>query len=243
MRTIFAVIVSLISLPLAAQSALPPCAKDALSTWTNCVGSWADPDGNTYIGEYLDGSANGQGTFTWARGGSYYVGEFRNGQFSGEGTYKNPYGDVYVGGFSAGKSFGKGKLISSKGYPLVEGLWMDDDNVVVSNVLWHQLGRESDGAFSFVAPQTIRQEKQLRRAWFMRAMPAPESDKALSYRFLSEFDCKDDRNRTRSFSAFQGSFGTGQLLESTGESGWVYVAPGTAGDAMLRFVCDYKTTP
>jgi|TARA_B110000196_G_C20492686_1_gene363102 hypothetical protein len=57
---------------------LPPCPGsptdnwDTHSNWTDCLGTFTVPDGklkgDKYVGEFKDGKAHGQGTYTFADG-------------------------------------------------------------------------------------------------------------------------------------------------------------------------------
>lgn len=58
--------------------------------------------GDTYVGDYLNGKRNGNGTYTWVSGQSY-TGEFAGDTMEGNGTYdfgggKAPYTGVFAGG-------------------------------------------------------------------------------------------------------------------------------------------------
>ena len=54
------------SLMLSASGAwaLPKCPDDPNAYWSNCVGTYTWPDGDIYVGEWLDTKRNGQGTYT-----------------------------------------------------------------------------------------------------------------------------------------------------------------------------------
>ena len=58
------------------------------------------PNGDKYVGEYMDEKRHGKGTFTSTKGDKY-VGDFRYGFFNGKGTYTwgegDNIGDKYVG--------------------------------------------------------------------------------------------------------------------------------------------------
>ncbi|MDP7490276.1 MAG: hypothetical protein QGG10_07160, partial [Arenicellales bacterium] len=54
--------------------------------------------GGTYIGDVVDGRANGQGTLTWPNGNKY-IGEWKDGKRHGQGTLTLADGDKYVGEF------------------------------------------------------------------------------------------------------------------------------------------------
>ena len=62
----------------------------------NGTGTFTYPDGETYVGEFVDGKQHGKGTLTWPNGDKY-VGEFRDGFFYGEGTKTLADGTVKIG--------------------------------------------------------------------------------------------------------------------------------------------------
>lgn len=66
----------------------------------------------TYVGDIIDGQANGQGTLTYANG-NVYVGEFKDNKKEGKGTLTTLYNGVkgvYVGGFVNDQKSGQGYI-------------------------------------------------------------------------------------------------------------------------------------
>jgi hypothetical protein len=59
-------------------------------------------EGDMYVGEFYNGVANGQGTYTLANGDKY-VGRFENGAFHGKGTYTFSNGIKQIGQFKNGR--------------------------------------------------------------------------------------------------------------------------------------------
>ena len=57
------------------------------------VGTLVYPDGNKYVGEFMNGLFHGQGIYTTASGGYSYVGEYRIG-FLWNGTMKEKEGTI-----------------------------------------------------------------------------------------------------------------------------------------------------
>jgi hypothetical protein len=102
------------SLTSSQPSQLPPCQGNNISIWSNCVGTEVWPDGEKYVGEYLNGKKIGQGTLTWASGNKY-VGEFRNNRQHGQGTYTYANGSKYVGEFRDGYLDGQGTFTWADG--------------------------------------------------------------------------------------------------------------------------------
>ena len=60
---------------------------------THGVGTLVYPDGNKYVGEFLNGLFHGQGIYTIASDGYSYVGEYKNG-FLWNGTIKEKDGTI-----------------------------------------------------------------------------------------------------------------------------------------------------
>ncbi len=132
--------------------ALPSCPTDRhVSTWTDCFATYTSANGDTYFGEFRNGTRNGQGTYTHADGDKYvgefrngtsngqgtytfgpssqfagdkYVGEFRNGIRNGQGTFTFSNGDTYVGEFRGGIRNGQGTYTSADGR-ITEGIFQD----------------------------------------------------------------------------------------------------------------------
>lgn len=65
------------------------------------------PNGNSYIGQIIDGNRTGFGTYRF-HDGEKYVGEFKEGKFHGFGVYYLKNGDMYKGDFVDGKFQGFG---------------------------------------------------------------------------------------------------------------------------------------
>lgn len=122
-----------LSSPLRADTALPPCPTDPKAFWTQCVGTLILPGGERYIGEYRDNKRSGQGTFIYPNGerhggdwkddrlvngrgtfvladGSKFVGEFQDGAPHGLGTFTRVDGAKYVGELRQGRFNGPGTL-------------------------------------------------------------------------------------------------------------------------------------
>mgnify|MGYP001318738911 FL=1 len=147
MKSIVFIISLFLNLNSIAQPVNLECFGDDSSKWNNCRGAKVF-DQTAYVGEFINGLASGQGTYTYSDGsvyvgqfkegkehgigtfrcwnhGSKYVGEFKNGKKHGEGTYTYPDGVVYVGEWSEGKRNGSGVLTYTDGKIKV-GLFKDD---------------------------------------------------------------------------------------------------------------------
>ena len=99
---------------------LPPCPGSYnKTTWTNCFGTYTFASGDKYVGEFRDGTPNGQGTYTHAKSGNKYVGEQKDGNRHGWGTYTFANGGKYVGEYKNGKRHGQGTYTWAKGHKYV----------------------------------------------------------------------------------------------------------------------------
>ena len=95
----------------------------------NGTGTFADPDGWTYVGEFLDGKKHGKGTSTCGSEcepvemvGAKYVGDFRDGNAHGEGTRTLPDGEKYVGEWRDSVFHGEGTKTFADG-TVKTGFW------------------------------------------------------------------------------------------------------------------------
>lgn len=104
------------------STGMPSCTgSNETGTWTNCVGEETTADGGTYVGSFVDGKFEGQGTLKMADG-KRYVGGFWRGKPHGHGTMDFPDGTQYVGGFWIGK-YSKGTLTRPDGSKFVGEFW------------------------------------------------------------------------------------------------------------------------
>lgn len=110
---------------------------------------------------------------------------------------------------------------------------------------WVRVGEDQSGNVHYIDFSTIRKTGHMRRFWQLIDLVKPEkfgdrSEKFgdRSYLALRELDCKEERART-----LQGDFFRGQMAGGERSSGfnspseWFYVAPGTAGETQMKFVC------
>jgi len=107
------------------------------------------PNGDTFVGEYVNGKRHGKGVYTFAKvkasydgewregkkhgsgtfsypDGGKYIGEWANDKREGFGTYKYPNGDVYNGDYRNGKKHGAGTYINAPSESQLTGTWEDD---------------------------------------------------------------------------------------------------------------------
>ena len=103
------------SLPVCRGSPLEFTNSSKFAGWHNCEGSfYASPDsefaGDIFVGEFRNGKAHGQGSYT-AANGDKYVGEFKDGQGNGLGTYSYANGSIYVGEIKNNQPNGQGEFL------------------------------------------------------------------------------------------------------------------------------------
>ena len=79
------------------SSQLPPCQGANTNAWSRCVGTKNYPTGDRYVGEWLNGKANGQGTYNSRASAATYTGQFSADTFSGAGTMTWTNGARFVG--------------------------------------------------------------------------------------------------------------------------------------------------
>ena len=66
------------------QNNLPKCQGANTASWSNCIGSYTNNNGNKYEGEYLNGKAHGYGVYLYVLG-DRYVGQWIDGLQEGLG--------------------------------------------------------------------------------------------------------------------------------------------------------------
>ena len=103
--------------------ALPKCPSDPNVVWSNCVGSHTFANGDKYVVEFKNGSANGHGTYTFGTGDKY-VGEFKDNEYHGRGTFTRADGRKYVGEWTNGTMNGLGIMTLADG-TVQEGVFKD----------------------------------------------------------------------------------------------------------------------
>ena len=88
----------------------------------------------TYVGDVLNGTKHGTGTYTWTDG-DVYVGDWVDGSRTGTGTYTWTSGDVYTGDFVDGSRTGTGTYTFSNGN-VYEGDWVDGSRTGTGTFTW-----------------------------------------------------------------------------------------------------------
>ncbi len=87
------------------------------------IGIWTT--GSVYRGEWKNNLRHGKGTFEWADG-DRYEGDYTEGRREGEGTYYWPSGERYEGQYVNDRRNGQGTLYDLDGNIRYEGMWKDD---------------------------------------------------------------------------------------------------------------------
>jgi hypothetical protein len=96
---------------------LMPGGRKIVGIWQNnevTEGTFTQPDGTRYEGQWKFRERNGQGTLTFPDGRKY-VGDFKSDQRHGKGTMIYPDGRKYVGDFNHGERSGSGTMTYSDG--------------------------------------------------------------------------------------------------------------------------------
>lgn len=108
---VFFALTGAMSLALA-QSSLPECPWSGVRH--NCRGEMTLPNGDKYVGDFVNGKRTGKGVQTQV-GGWKYVGDFKDDVFEGHGTFTLQGGWDYVGEFRSGRFGGQGALVLPDG--------------------------------------------------------------------------------------------------------------------------------
>lgn len=90
------------------------------------VGIWST--GSLYRGDWRNNLRHGKGSFEWADG-EKYTGEYVDGKREGDGTYTWPSGERYEGQWMNDRRNGEGILYDLDGNKRYEGAWKDDKPV------------------------------------------------------------------------------------------------------------------
>jgi len=91
---------------------LMPGGRKIVGVWDSneiMEGTYTQPDGTTYEGQWMFRERNGQGTLTYPDGRKY-IGDFKSNQRHGQGTMIYPDGRRYVGDFLHGERTGQGTM-------------------------------------------------------------------------------------------------------------------------------------
>ncbi|TNV81384.1 hypothetical protein FGO68_gene12814 [Halteria grandinella] len=89
------------------------------------TGRWENEDGDTYIGEWKDGSMHGQGKWTYSDG-AVYEGEWKDYKKHGQGKYTFPDGNYEIGTWENNEQNGVHKYYSKEGELLEKRTYKDN---------------------------------------------------------------------------------------------------------------------
>jgi hypothetical protein len=78
-------------------------------------GTWVDPNGSLYEGDFVEGNFHGRGTYVFT-GGNRYSGEFKRGLRNGRGVYEFSHGETYDGDFVDNQRHGQAVITAPGGH-------------------------------------------------------------------------------------------------------------------------------
>ena len=84
-----------------------------LNGMANGYGTFVDSQGSTYEGEWMDDLQNGYGCETWSQGKIKFEGNYVMGKKKGKGRYEWQDGSYYEGDFEDSMFQGEGKFFES----------------------------------------------------------------------------------------------------------------------------------
>ena len=121
----FVFILLFVIIPFSQAKAVPNCNETTL-VWTDCFGTFTYPNGNKYIGEFINGNFENKGSI-YRSSGDIYIGGWKNGVFDGYGIYyflndNIAKGEIFEGQFKNGERNGQGTLTFPNGMKGV-GTW------------------------------------------------------------------------------------------------------------------------
>jgi len=97
---------------------------------------------------------------------------------------------------------------------------------------------ETDEVFFYYDPATIRVNGHLRRVWEIQDLKQRNPAGEMSRRFLSEYDCREERHRLLSFSTHSEPMAGGRILLIHGSpSEWNHIPPYSPALRMFKIVC------
>jgi hypothetical protein len=114
---------------------------------------------------------------------------------------------------------------------------------------WVAIGySESLGGYTvYVDPDTIRRNGDLVKVWALTdysTIQTVADTSFLSSKAQNEFDCAEERQRELAVTWFSGNMGNGNgVWNTTDETKWRPVAPGSVGQGVWKFACDCASTP
>lgn len=109
---------------------------------------------------------------------------------------------------------------------------------------WVKLG-ENDEMILYIDPGSIRKNGNLRKVWDIKDLKQRDEGGEMSTRTRNEYDCKEERRRTLSFSAHSEPMAGGETLSSKNYSDgeWRAIPPGSVSARILKIVCASVAAP
>lgn len=108
---------------------------------------------------------------------------------------------------------------------------------------WVLVGKDNQ-IKHYADPDTIRRKGNIVKMWSLYDMlpgATPFGPNVRSVTLLREFDCKEERSRSLSFSSYGGQMAHGKVSLTSDDVGkWKPVAPRTANNVYLKFACSKK---
>ena len=102
---------------------------------------------------------------------------------------------------------------------------------------WEKMAENDDIAY-YIDPATTRKDGNLRRVWTVQDLKQKGKNGEMSRRALVEYDCKEERSRTLSYSLYSEPMSGGQkLISNDYYSRWMALQGGTDDTISLKFVC------
>lgn len=114
--------------------------------------------------------------------------------------------------------------------------------IVSTNALaeWVRVGT-SGQVVAYIDPSATRREGQIVKLWELSDFPTPQAimtQRYLSMKSQSEYDCIRAVTRTVYVSIFAGNMASGEVVGvNPNPSQWVPVSPGSLGKAMWSLAC------
>jgi hypothetical protein len=113
---------------------------------------------------------------------------------------------------------------------------------------WTPIATSVDGTVSNLDLATLRKEGDIRRVWVLEnfsekkpSMFLSDSSGVFSIRYRMEYDCKNERHKTLSYTFFTEKEAKGTVSSKSDlPSNWVDIAPGTAAWKLMETACKTK---
>jgi len=106
---------------------------------------------------------------------------------------------------------------------------------------WEHVAQEEDGARFLIDYETIRKDANMVKFWQLVNYQAPQilgELKYLSTRSRQEYDCKQERRRGLTFTAFDTWNANGKVIFTLDETGkWQEIPPETVVWEIMKKVC------